>query len=94
MRKRELAKIDTLEDKLDEELSTITSTTESLEAELAKYKNVDKLHQDGEAQEAQLINQEAILKDRVELLQESAALKERVTVAMGNKLMVRHCTLV
>jgi hypothetical protein len=64
--------------------------TESLQAELAKNRIVDKLHEArGEASGVKQINQEAILKDRSELLQESAALKEGVAVATGNKLTLR-----
>jgi hypothetical protein len=88
MRKRELAKINTLEEKLDSESETIDKTSKRLETELEKYRNVDKLHQDGEAQEAQLLKKEAVLKNRVDLLKESAEMIERMTMAMGTKLSV------
>ena len=89
MRKGELEKIDTLEEKLAAELDTITESKTKLHAELAVFKDLDKVYSDSRMREQLLKEQEASLGERVDMLEALAATKGKKVQAEASQIMVR-----
>ena len=66
MRKTELEKIDTLEEKLDAELAAINGRMEQLQADIARFEDLETLQKEG------VEKKERLHKERTELQQQAA----------------------
>jgi hypothetical protein len=88
VRKAELAKIDTLEEKLDGELVQIIDRMDTLRQEVVNFHDLDALQREGVDREARLQGQQAALHKKVDMIQDIEAAKENKGQACTAAL---HC---
>lgn len=88
LRKNELAKIDVLEDKIAAEMEGLKENMRVVHEQTAKYRALDEMRNESEAQRERLSALKAALPKRLDLLASTAESKGKHVQAKGEQLQV------